>query len=138
MSPVRGGPDSRRSYRWTTTTPTISTQSRPSSRSTGYYARVNDRGWHPNSIGAFTHDSYMAHVNFGRLRNLSDFAPRRALIITDSAAHSKWFSDIVAEEIGDGAEEIVVKGARHIDLCDRTDLISFDALAAFFTQALGD
>jgi len=138
MSPVRGGPGSRRSYRWTSTTPTIPTHSRPSSWSTEYYARVNDRGWQPNSIGAFTHDSYMAHVNFGRLRNLSDFAPRRALIITDSAAHSKWFSDIVAEEIGDGAEEIVVKGARHIDLCDRTDLISFDALAAFFTQALGD
>ena len=138
MSPVRGGPGSRRSYRWTSTTPTIPTHSRPSSWSTEYYARVNDRGWHPNSIAAFTHDSYMAHINFGRLRNLADFAPRQALIITGSAAHSKWFSDIVAEEIGDGAEEIVVKGARHIDLCDRTDLISFDALAAFFTQALGD
>ena len=103
MSPVRGGPGSRRSYRWTSTTPTIPTHSRPSSWSTEYYARVNDRGWHPNSIGAFTHDSYMAHVNFGRLRNLADFAPRQALIITGSAAHSKWFSDIVAEEI-------VVKG----------------------------
>ena len=78
MSPVRGGPGSRRSYRWTSTTPTIPTHSRPSSWSTEYYARVNDRGWQPNSIGAFTHDSYMAHVNFGRLRNLADFAPRRA------------------------------------------------------------
>ena len=47
----------------------------PGVRST---ARVNDHGWHPNSIDAFTHDSYMPHVNFGRLRNLSDFAPRRA------------------------------------------------------------
>ena len=131
MSPVRGGPGSRRSYRWTSTTPTIPTHSRPSSWSTEYYARVNDRGWQPNSIGAFTHDSYMAHVNFGRLRNLSDFAPRQALIITGSAAHSKWFSDIVAEEI-------VVKGSRHIDLCDRTDLIPFDTLAAFFMQTLGD
>ncbi|WP_315211222.1 hypothetical protein [Actinomyces massiliensis] len=138
MSPVRGGPGSRRSYRWTSTTPTIPTHSRPSSWSTEYYARVNDRGWHPNSIGAFTHDSYMAHINFGRLRNLADFAPRQALIITGSAAHSKWFSDIVAEEIGDGAEEIVVKGSRHIDLCDRTDLIPFDTLAAFFMQTLGD
>ena len=73
----------------------------------------------------------MAHVNFWRLRNLSDFAPRQALIITGSAAHSKWFSDIVAEEI-------VVKGSRHIDLCDRTDLIPFDTLAAFFMQTLGD
>ena len=89
MSPVRGGPGSRRSYRWTSTTPTIPTHSRPSSWSTEYYARVNDRGWQPNSIGAFTHDSYMAHVNFGRLRNLADFAPRQALIITGSAAHSK-------------------------------------------------
>ena len=78
MSPVRGGPGSRRSYRWTSTTPTIPTHSRPSSWSTEYYARVNDRGWQPNSIGAFTHDSYMAHVNFGHLRNLADFAPRRA------------------------------------------------------------
>ena len=131
MSPVRGGPGSRRSYRWTSTTPTIPTHSRPSSWSTEYYARVNDRGWQPNSIGAFTHDSYMAHINFGRLRNLADFAPRQALIITGSAAHSKWFSDIVAEEI-------VVKGSRHIDLCDRTDLIPFDTLAAFFMQTLGD
>ena len=52
MSPVRGGPGSRRSYRWTSTTPTIPTHSRPSSWSTEYYARVNDRGWQPNSIGA--------------------------------------------------------------------------------------
>ena len=131
MSPVRRGPGSRRSYRSTRTTPTIPTHSRPSSWNTEYYARVNDRGWHPNSIGAFTHDSYMAHINFGRLRNLADYAPRQALIITGSAAHSKWFSDIVAEEI-------VVKGSRHIDLCDRTDLIPFDTLAAFFMQTLGD
>lgn len=103
-----------------------------------YYARVNDRGWHPNSIGAFTHDSYMAHINFGRLRNLADIAPRRALIITGSEAHSKWFSDIVTREIGDGAEEVVVPGARHIDLYDRADLIPFDSLEEFFAQALGD
>mgnify|MGYP000995558940 CR=1 FL=1 len=101
-----------------------------------YYAKVNDRGWHPNSIGAFTQESFAAHVNFGRLRNLGDIAPRRVLIITGSEAHSKWFSDIVAEEIGDGAEEIVVEGARHVDLYDRTDRIPFDAMEAFFSQAL--
>ncbi|TFH52432.1 alpha/beta hydrolase [Actinomyces viscosus] len=101
-----------------------------------YYAKINDRGWHPRSIGAFTVESGMPHVSFGQLRNLKDIPPRKTLIITGSEAHSKWFSDIVAKEIGADAEEVVVPGARHIDLYDRTDLIPFDTITELFSQRL--
>lgn len=101
-----------------------------------YYARVNDRGWHPNSIGAFTVESFAAHVGFGRLRNLVDLGERKALLVTGTDAHSKWFSDIVAQEIGQNATEVVAPGARHIDLYDRTDLIPFETLTSFFTENL--
>lgn len=101
-----------------------------------FYAKVNHRGWHPRSIGAFTLTSFASHINFGELKNLNDIYPRKVLIITGDIAHSKWFSDNVHAQMPDNSEEIVVNGARHIDLYDRTDLIPFDKLATFFKENL--
>ncbi|MCF4121708.1 alpha/beta hydrolase [Antribacter sp. KLBMP9083] len=99
-----------------------------------YY--VADRGRHPRSIGGFTVTSGMAHINFGELRHLADIAPRPILIVTGEHAHSRYFSDTVYEQATGPKDLVVVPGARHIDLYDRTDLIPFDQLETFFSSSL--
>jgi hypothetical protein len=99
-----------------------------------YY--VADRGHHPRSIGGFTVTSGMSHINFGALRHLSDIAPRPILLITGDRAHSRYFSDTVHEQATGPKELVVVPGARHIDLYDRTELIPFDRLEKFFADNL--
>jgi hypothetical protein len=86
-----------------------------------YY--VADRGRHPRSIGGFTVTSAMSHINAGALSHLEDIAPRRILLITGDRAHSRYFSDTVHDRTRGWSELVVVPGARHIDLYDRTDLI---------------
>lgn len=99
-----------------------------------YY--VADRGRHPRSIGAFTLTSHMAHMNFGALRHLADIAPRPIVLITGDKAHSRYFSETVYAQAAGPKELVVISGARHIDLYDRTDLIPFDKLAGFFRANL--
>jgi fermentation-respiration switch protein FrsA (DUF1100 family) len=99
-----------------------------------YY--VADRGHHPHSIGGFTVTSSMVHINFGELRHLPDIAPRPVLLVTGDQAHSRYFSDTVYEQATGPKELVVVPGARHIDLYDRTELIPFDQLEKFFSDNL--
>lgn len=99
-----------------------------------YY--VADRGRHPRSIGGFTVTSAMSHINAGALDHLEDIAPRRILLVTGDQAHSRYFSDTIHEQTKGWSELVVVPGARHIDLYDRTDLIPFDRLESFFLENL--
>jgi fermentation-respiration switch protein FrsA (DUF1100 family) len=99
-----------------------------------YY--VADRGHHPRSIGGFTVTSEMSHINTGELRHLGDIEPRPILLISGDQAHSRYFSDTVHDQTNGWSELVVVPGARHIDLYDRTDLIPFDKLEAFFSENL--
>jgi fermentation-respiration switch protein FrsA (DUF1100 family) len=99
-----------------------------------YY--VTERGHHPRSIGGFTVTSAMSHINFGAVAHLEDIAPRPILLITGDQAHSRHFSETVNEQAPGPKDLVVVPGARHIDLYDRTDLIPFDRLETFFTAHL--
>jgi fermentation-respiration switch protein FrsA (DUF1100 family) len=99
-----------------------------------YY--VTDRGHHPRSIGGFTITSGAAHVNFGALRHLPDIAPRPVLLITGDQAHSRYFSEDAFAAAAEPKELVVVPGARHIDLYDRTDMIPFDRIETFFATNL--
>lgn len=78
----------------------------------------------------------MAHIRFGRVQHLDDIAPRPVLLVTGEHAHSRYFSEFVYEEITGPKELVVVPGARHIDPYDRTDVIPFDKLEAFFKENL--
>lgn len=99
-----------------------------------YY--VEPRGRHPRSIGGFTLTSGLPHVNFGQLRHIADIAPRRIMLITGDIAHSRYFSETVHEQAKGNSELVVVPDARHIDLYDRVDVIPFDRLQSFFSEAL--
>jgi fermentation-respiration switch protein FrsA (DUF1100 family) len=99
-----------------------------------YY--VADRGRHPRSIGGFTVTSAMSHINAGALDHLEDIAPRPILLVTGDQAHSRYFSETVHAQTKGWSELVVVPGARHIDLYDRTDTIPFERLESFFLASL--
>lgn len=58
------------------------------------------------------------------------------LFITGDQAHSKEFSEDAYKRAGEPKELYYVKGAGHVDLYDRVDLIPFDKLTDFFTKNL--
>ena len=51
-------------------------------------------------------------------------------------AHSRYYSEDAYERATEPKEFYVVPNAGHVDLYDKTDLIPFDKLEAFFTEHL--
>lgn len=98
----------------------------------GYYAMK--RGFHPNSIGAFSMTSVMSFVNFPLMNDIESTSPRPILLIIGEHAHSRYFSEDAFEKAAEPKELYVVPDAGHVDLYDRTELIPFDKLEAFFTE----
>lgn len=97
-----------------------------------YYAMK--RGFHPNSIGAFTITSAMSFMNFPLMNYIKSISPRPILFIIGERAHSRYFSEDAYEIAAEPKELYVVPEAGHVDLYDRTDLIPFDKLESFFTE----
>jgi len=60
------------------------------------------------------------------------------LFITGDKAHSREFSEDAYKRAGQPKELVIVPNAGHVDLYDKTDLIPFDKLEAFFTKHLKD
>ena len=100
-----------------------------------YYAMA--RGHHPRSHGPFTATSNMAFMNFPLLNTIDTISPRPILFIMGEKAHSRYFTEDAYKMAAEPKELLIIPGARHIDLYDRTDMIPFDKLEDFFTQALG-
>lgn len=99
-----------------------------------YYAMA--RGHHPRSHGPFTQTSNMAFMNFPLMNYIETISPRPILFIMGEKAHSRYFTEDAYKMAAEPKELYIVPGARHIDLYDRTDMIPFDKLTAFFTKAL--
>lgn len=98
----------------------------------GYYAM--NRGFHPNSIGAFTITSAMSFMNFPLMNYIKSVSPRPILFIIGEHAHSRYFSEDAYEMAAEPKELYEVPNAGHVDLYDRTDLIPFNKLESFFTE----
>jgi fermentation-respiration switch protein FrsA (DUF1100 family) len=94
------------------------------------------RGYHPNSITQFTTTSSLSFMNFPLLSNLEWISPRPILFVTGEHAHSRYYSEDAYALAAEPKELYVVPNAGHVDLYDRTDLIPFDKLEAFFTENL--
>ena len=59
------------------------------------------------------------------------------LVIHGDKAHSCYFSkDAFARLTGSNKELLLIPGASHVDLYDRTDIIPFDKLKRFFLEYL--
>ncbi|WNC13471.1 alpha/beta hydrolase [Brevibacillus brevis] len=94
------------------------------------------RGYHPNSITQFTVTSTMSFMNFPLLAYMKSISPRPILFIVGEHAHSRYFSEDAYESAAEPKELYIVPHAGHVDLYDKTDVIPFDKLEAFFTENL--
>lgn len=102
------------------------------------------RGYHPrslNSNGGWNVIGCMSFMNQPILRYSNEIRSA-VLMIHGEKAHSCYFSkDAFAHMVdgnayGDNKELLIIPGAVHTDLYDRTDVIPFDTITAFFRKAL--
>ena len=67
----------------------------------------------------------------------SDEIRSAVLMIHGEKAHSRYFSEDEFKKLkGDNKQLLIVPGANHTDLYDRTDVIPFDKIEAFFHEYL--
>ena len=86
-----------------------------------------------------THPTLTSNVkfmNFYPFNDIETISPRPMLFITGDQAHSKEFSEDAYKRAGEPKELYYVKGAGHVDLYDRVDLIPFGKLITFFEKNL--
>ena len=62
---------------------------------------------------------------------------RRSLLQLSGSSTALDFSEAACAAAAEPKELVIIPGAVHTDLCDRTDVIPFDKLTAFFTRNLG-
>lgn len=97
-----------------------------------------DRGYHPNSVNS---NHGWAATASGSLMNmrLFEYAPEirsAVLLVHGEEAHSLMYSQDAYKLLkGDNKEFMTIPGANHTDLYDQMDIIPFDKLESFFTEA---
>lgn len=83
-----------------------------------------------------TMSSIVKFANFYPFNDIETISPRPMLFISGDQAHSKEFSEDAYRRASEPKELVWVKGAGHVDLYDRVDMIPFDKLSSFFDQHL--
>ncbi|MDR1976054.1 MAG: alpha/beta hydrolase [Campylobacteraceae bacterium] len=98
-----------------------------------------ERGYHKrslNSNGGWNKTTSLSFINAPILA-YSDEIRSAVLLIHGEKAHSRYFSEEAFKKLkGDNKELVIIPGASHTDLYDRTDVIPFDRLSAFFEENL--
>ena len=97
------------------------------------------RGFHPGSVNSnasWTVTNPLSFMNMPILNYIDEIAPRPILFVHGENAHSRYFSETAYAAAAGPKELVIVPGANHTDLYDRTDVIPFDRFAAFFQQHL--
>ena len=96
----------------------------------GYHERSlnSNGGWNTTSALSFMNMPILAYA--GEIRNA-------VLVMHGEKAHSRYFSEDAFKKLqGDNKELLIIPGAVHTDLYDRTDVIPFDKLTEFFKSYL--
>ncbi|MCD8103333.1 MAG: alpha/beta hydrolase [Alistipes sp.] len=96
----------------------------------GYHERSlnSNDGWNTTSPLSFMNTRQLAYA--GEIRN-------PVLIIHGEKAHSRYFGEqAFAKLTGDNKYLLIIPGASHVELYDRTDIIPFDKMETFFTENL--
>ncbi|TKD47339.1 MAG: alpha/beta hydrolase [Mesorhizobium sp.] len=75
-------------------------------------------------------------LNFYPFSDIETISPRPLLFIAGDQAHSREFSEDAYRRAAEPKELFWVRGANHVDLYDRVDLIPWAKLQSFFTQHL--
>ncbi len=94
------------------------------------------KGQSPELTTHPTLTSNVKFMNFYPFNDIETISPRPLLFITGDQAHSKEFSEDAYKRAAEPKELYYVKGAGHVDLYDRVNLIPFDKLTHFFKQTL--
>lgn len=98
-----------------------------------------DRGYHArslNSNGGWNMTSSLSFLNMPILQYSQEIR-NAVLLIHGEKAHSCYFSRDAFEKLnGDNKELMIIPGAVHTDLYDRTDVIPFDKMTEFFEKYL--
>ena len=58
------------------------------------------------------------------------------MFVSGDQSHSKEFSQVAYDQANEPKELVWVKGAGHVDLYDRVDLIPWDNLTSFYREHL--
>lgn len=94
------------------------------------------KGGSPRTTTHPTLTSNIKFLNYYPFEAIEEISPRPLLFITGSEAHSREFSEDAYKRAAEPKELYIVPSAGHVDLYDRTNLIPFDKLTAFFTKNL--
>ena len=97
------------------------------------------RGFHknsPNSNGAWTATNALPFMNFPLLTHIKEISPRPVLIVVGEKAFSRYFGEDAYKAAAEPKELMIVPGANHVDLYDKTDKIPFNKLTSFFNENL--
>lgn len=102
-----------------------------------YYKKP--RGFHPraiNSNASWTITTPLSFMNMPILSYIKEISPRPVLLVHGEKAHSRYFSETAYANAAEPKELLIIPGANHTDLYDKTDVIPFDRLSAFFEKHL--
>ena len=98
-----------------------------------------ERGFHPRSInsnGSWTATNALSFMNMPLLTYINEISPRPVLIMAGENAHSRYFSEDAYKAANEPKELMIIPGAVHTDLYDKTDIIPFDKIESFFKENL--
>ena len=99
-----------------------------------------ERGYHPRSLNSNSGWNVTSSLSFMNMPILQYSSEIRSavLLVHGEKAHSRYFSETAYSKLtGDNKELLIIPGASHVDLYDRTDVIPFDKMEAFFRQYMG-
>lgn len=97
------------------------------------------RGFHPRSINsnaAWTKTNGFSLMNMPILSYIKEIGPRPILLIAGEKAHSRYFSEDIYKAAAEPKKLLIIPGAVHVDLYDKTDIIPFERIETFFKQHL--
>lgn len=97
---------------------------------------VTPPGVDPATTTHPTLTSNVKFMNFYPFNDIETISPRPMLFVTGENAHSREFSEDAYKRAAEPKELVVVPGAGHVDLYDRTGLIPFAKLTEFFRHNL--
>ncbi|MBR2594292.1 MAG: alpha/beta hydrolase, partial [Firmicutes bacterium] len=98
-----------------------------------------DRGYHERSLNSNNGWNMTSSLSFINMPILaySDEIQSAVLVIHGEKAHSRYFGEDAFKKLkGDNKELMIIPGAVHTDLYDRTDIIPFDKIEEFFRKYL--
>lgn len=102
-----------------------------------YY--MTKRGYHARSVNsgnAWTQTTPLSFMNMPILTYIAEISPRPILLIHGEKAHSRYFSETAYAAAAEPKELLIIPGANHTDLYDRTDVIPFAKIETFFKENL--